>query len=197
MTIEKLHILEERVSKLQKEKDILDTQLRDISSTLDILNSEIEEANYQLAMNSFSKQENSNIVPTNGYFKNNRFSCKIEPDIEDYQIVEFSQEYNNELVIKIRDFYNFQKNISLVEILENIKRNGTFFNVSLDNIGNQGQLIHNIRYHDCKIQSYRFLKTYIGEKSEMESIYEVKIKYNRVSTIDYLRKENETANKEE
>ena len=197
MTIDTLHILEEKVLKLQKEKDIINSQLKDITSTLDILNAEIEEANYQLAMKSISQQDNSNILPTNGYFKNNRFSCKIEPDIEDYQIVEFAQEYNNELVIKIKDFYDFQKNISLVEILENIKRNGTFFNISLDNIGNQGQLIYNIRYQDCKIQSYRFLKTYIGEKSEMESIYEVKIKYNRVSTIDYVRQNNETANKEE
>ena len=194
MTIDTLHILEEKVLKLQKEKDIINSQLKDITSTLDILNAEIEEANYQLAMKSISQQDNSNILPTNGYFKNNRFSCKIEPDIEDYQIVEFSQEYNNELVIKIKDFYDFQKNVSLVEILENIKRNGTFFNVSLDNIGNQGQLIYNIRYQDCKIQSYRFLKTYIGEKSEMESIYEVKIKYNRVSTIDYMRQDNETEN---
>ena len=124
--------------------------------------------------------------PVNEFITNGSFLCKAGDDIENYNIVDFTQEYDNILVLHIVDFYSYQKNQSLIGILEKIKSDSKFITISLDNLNQTGTLIGNITYQDCKLCGYKYSKSYLPNQVDENTIVEVKFRYQRSNYSNYI-----------
>lgn len=191
---DKLCALERTLSELRNEKEeILKNLVKvtEIDNAINNIEEEISEVKEKKANSMASLVNMCGDKPIFEVIKNNQFSCKIAEDIEDYFVVDFKQDYDNIIIVRVVDFYSFQKNKSLVGILEQIKSDGKLFNVSLDTFTSTGALVNNMVYQECKILGYNFFRTYITEKKDDETIFEIKIKYQKVSHSNYLENTQE------
>lgn len=189
MYTDKLCVLERTLVELRKDKEeILNklNKMQEIDKAISNIEEEIQEVKEKMAYKTIFNSITPSEKPANEFLTNGCFSCKVGDDIEDYNVVEFRQDYDNVLVVKVVDFYSYQKNQSLLGILEKIKSDGKFITVSLDNLSPTGVLINNITYQECKVCGYRFFKSYHPEDVENQTIFEIKIKYNKSTYSSYI-----------
>lgn len=190
---EKFNILADTLKELKEIRDNLTenpSELNIINQQIQDIGEEIFESKIKLASSiDFNYKEDVNMVNDIEILKNKDFYCQFGVDIDGDSVVEFNQEFDNLLTIKIKDYYSISKAKSLVNMLQEIISSGKFFEISLTTYNGDTHPRYNLIYNGCKIIGFRFYKSTSTEKMDKDTIYEVKVRYQNSRGSTYIKKQ--------